>query len=41
MINDFSILVLCKEAQTTSIVKKLAINSGLFVRLHPKTQPLL
>ena len=41
MINDFSILVLCREAQTTSVVKNLAINSGLFVRLLPKTQPLL
>lgn len=33
MINDFSILALCKETQTTSILKDFAINTNLFVRL--------
>ena len=36
MINDFSILVLCKEKQTTLIIKDFAMNSGLFVRLCKK-----
>jgi hypothetical protein len=33
MIHDFSILVLCKEKQTCSIVKDFAINNKLFVRV--------
>ena len=33
MINDFSMLVLCKEEKTTFVIKELAEKTGLFVRL--------